>query len=163
MDRSRRRPPFPPVAVWVIAVVVIAALALAIGARLTGYDPAAEYDSPVADFVDVYILSLENEALGIALERDGPLLLTIEPGNTGFLTGMTTSHRRTRRMNDVPLDAPYRFQMTEDHRLMVVDPGTPLKLEAAAFGPATAGQLLRIYEAARSARDAQATPAGGRP
>lgn len=143
MARFKWRIPLPVC----IAVVLVAGILLRLVLQTGGSDGPVSYDEPLATFEDVVFQIRDDGSIAVQQTAGAPPVLVIAPEECGFLRGIIQTQVRPRVRAGVAANAPYRLNLSESGRLIMTDPGTPMKLEAAAFGSTNAAQLRDIFTA----------------
>ncbi len=70
-------------------------------------------------------------------------------GQQGFLRGTMRGFARTRHLENLGPEAPFRLAAWSDGRLTIDDPATGQHVELMAFGPDNWGVFARLLEAAK--------------
>lgn len=148
-----------PLPVW-IAVVLIGAILIRLAVPMDGANGRTSQDDPLVTFENVVFQIRDDGSIAVQRTADGPPVLVIVPEECGFLRGILQTQVRPRIRAKIAPNAPYRLNLTESGRLIMTDPGTPMKLEAAAFGSTNSKQLHDIFTALQKADGATGDPAG---
>lgn len=130
--------------------MVSAALILAGGARLFGYQPERP---PPSRPVTSLALQFEDRADGaVLIYQDARLVDTLPPASNGFVRGVLRGLARGRRANGIGRSPPFRLTRWADGRLSLDDPETGRHVDLEVFGPTNAGAFAQILMASSQAR-----------
>lgn len=135
---------------WVLiatGLLLVVTFAFAIFSRTTGY---GRTEMPEAQIVEQRGLLFERVAGDVIEVRDhatGDLLVSAGPGEEGFLRGLLRSLDRGRKLESMPLDAPYELIRWSDGRLSLYDPTIDGTIELDVFGRDNVALFVRLLEA----------------
>jgi putative photosynthetic complex assembly protein len=102
-------------------------------------------------------LRFEDRADGAVVARDaqdGREIAVIEPGSNGFIRGVLRGMFRTRRLESIDLNAPFRLTHEADGRLTLSDPTSGRTVELRSFGGTNYDAFVTLLSAAARGQDA---------
>jgi putative photosynthetic complex assembly protein len=125
--------------------LVLAALLLVIGARISHYQPARPAPSAMIASVPVRFADADSGAV-LVYAAQGAQIDTLQPGTNGFVRGVLRGLARERRAEHVGADVPFLLTRWADGRLSLDDPATGRHIDLEVFGPTNAGAFAAIFE-----------------
>jgi putative photosynthetic complex assembly protein len=135
---------------WVLivtGVLIVVTFAFAIFSRTTGY---GRTEMPEAKVVEKRSLLFERTPGDVIEVRDhatGNVLASAQPGEEGFLRGLLRALDRGRKLESMPLDAPYDLIRWSDGRLSLYDPTIDGTIELDVFGKDNVALFVRLLDA----------------
>ncbi|MEO1090566.1 MAG: photosynthetic complex assembly protein PuhC [Pseudomonadota bacterium] len=146
----RPRPPlFPVKALVVVGLMIAAALAAVVMAKVGVIERRA---APVAEPVMVRELRFDDRPDGGIVVREWPsegVVTVLEPGaGDGFVRGVVRGIARTRKLMGVGADEPFRLTAWDDGRLTFADPASGEVVEIAGpFGATNTASFMALLTA----------------
>ncbi|HEX7718596.1 MAG TPA: photosynthetic complex assembly protein PuhC, partial [Woeseiaceae bacterium] len=121
--------PFPLPPLLGAAALVITSILLVAGTRL--FDDGASSGPPPAIVVsrDLFFEDLDDGSVAILEANDRLLIDVLEPGTNGFLRATLRGLARGRKAMAAGPEQPFRLQLTEHGRLLLVDPVTSQEVD----------------------------------
>ena len=145
MPYAATSPIAPRVPVIAGFVVMLASVGLAAtGRHFAGGEPTAPNGVPVAQRMLVFA-DMPDHGVGV---YEGGKKVTEFNGEQGFLRGVLRGLNRTRKVHELPGDAPFTLAAYADGRLLLADPTTGVTLDLAAFGPTNEEVFARLLPVA---------------
>ena len=138
------------------AVLVLGALGLAAGVRLSGVN-IHQAAAPVPRLVrELWFVDQANGAVQVLDAESGQQIATLEPGQDGFVRATLRTFVHERRMRHVGPREPFRLLADGAGRLLLEDRATQRSVELEAFGPTNAAAFARLLTAGHPAARAGA-------
>lgn len=134
------------------AALICATLGLAAGgrsARLAERALAAE--RPAIEAVDVRFEDRPGGAVAMLDAATGREAGAVAPGTNGFIRGVLRGMFRTRKLESLGREAPFRLARGADGRLSLEDPQTGRRVDLDSFGPTNSAAFGDLLAAARRA------------
>jgi putative photosynthetic complex assembly protein len=131
---------------WIIAAVMVFALAATALARLTGHGPPVSHAQALAQRALVFT-DLPDGSIGVTDAASGAVLEPLQ-GEQGFVRGVLRALARERRLTDPSSRVAFELSATADGRLVLNDPVTNQQIDLQAFGATNAAVFARLLNAA---------------
>lgn len=149
-SRHAEAPPskIPAVLLRAIVAVVLFTLALTIGARILGLEPAATPDDTVG-IVQERSIVVDGVLGGAALVTDGEtgaVIADLDATEAGFINGVMTALGRERMLHKIEGNPPVRIVQFADGRLGLRDPATGWRVELMGFGDDNRDAFLALLD-----------------
>lgn len=135
-------PRVPLMAALGLVVLVVAG----VGAyRLSGA-PASPglADAAVVATRDIRFSHTADGTLEVRDAGTGELLRRTAAGSPGFLPGSMRGLMYARRLESIPLDAPFRLESRSDGQLVLIDTALGARMALNAFGPGNASEFRSL-------------------
>ena len=135
------------------AIIGAGALMLAtIG--LAAWGRSAQTQGPVvssdAPAVMLHFADREDGAVVVSEAESHREVAVLAPGSNGFVRGVLRSLTRTRRMESIGRDTPFRLSREADGRLLLSDPESGRAIELRSFGRTNYEAFARLYVQGRA-------------
>jgi putative photosynthetic complex assembly protein len=127
-----------PFRTWpIIAAGMLAGLAVgaALTGRLSGVGTLAVPESAPVQAVDLVFSDHRNGSVVVANAADGRIVLTVPPGEGGFIRGVMRGLARDRKMRAIGPDLPFRLERRRNGMVILLDPATGREIALGSFGP----------------------------
>ena len=144
---SQPFPRAPLIGAGILIAVVVTGVAIA---RLSGFDPRV---APPAPAVETRALSFSTQPDGAFLVVDADTreqLLTLEPGEDGFLRASIRSINRERKRQGIPEDTPYQLVVHQDGHLSLEDTPTGRSFDLGGFGSTNTAVYAKLLGSVRA-------------
>ncbi len=142
-----RRPDFPRLPL----LGIFALLLVVVTVTAVGHANHVQTTAPTGERVllqrDLRFEDREDGAVVARAANDNHVVEVFQ-GEQGFLRGTLRSFARTRRLDELGPEAPFRLTRWSDGRLTLDDPATGQHVELVAFGPTNWGVFSRLLDAA---------------
>ncbi len=146
---TRRPPVSPRLATWLPVVGVFTMIAVAVGGAFTGRATRADSSLPGASVTaerDLQFFDRDDGAVLVQTPRDHRTVAVFQ-GEQGFLRGTLRGFARTRHLDGLGQEAPFRLARWSDGRLTLDDPATSQHVELMAFGSTNAAVFAPLLDA----------------
>ena len=140
--------PFPKGALYGAAGLIAFALVAAFAGRATGIG-AVHAERGTA--VETRDLRFEDRADGAVLVREaasGRVVDVLAPNTNFFVRGTLRGLVRTRKLEHIGAEPPFRLTRLADGRVSIEDPATQRRIDLGAFGRSNAAAFSAIMDAA---------------
>ncbi len=149
---------FPKVPLYAAFALILLAIVLVIGVRLTG---VGELRTPQKEVVAERMLQFDDHQDGSISVRDArtdEVIERIEPGTNGFLRSTVRGLARDRWRDGIGREPSFRLTGRSDGRLLLEDPATGRLVDLGSFGPTNAAVFARFLEGRAPNRNGQTVP-----
>ncbi|MCZ8132005.1 MAG: photosynthetic complex assembly protein PuhC [Steroidobacteraceae bacterium] len=143
---------FPKGALYAAAALILGAIGLAAGARLTGYGVTSMPAATAVEVLELRFLPQEDGRLVIEDARRGGTVAVLNQEGEGFVFGVLRGLGQGRAVARASPTEPYRLTRWSDGRMSIADPVTGRTMELDAFGPTNAASFARFFDPARETR-----------
>lgn len=150
-DTPVQRPfPLPPL----LGAAALVATSILSVAWIRLFDDGASLEPPPAIVVsrDLLFEDRDDGSVAILASNDRLVIEVLEPGTNGFLRATLRGLARGRKAMAAGPEQPFRLQMTEHGRLLLVDPVTRQEVDLWAFGETNATAFGRLLTDVRASR-----------
>ena len=138
----------PRFAIIGAAALMVGTIAISASARLSNLAaPAAALPPPIAS-VDVRFEDRPSGALAVINAATGADVIDVPPGTNGFIRGVLRGMFRSRKLESLHDNTPYRLARQADGHLTLDDPETSRHIDLDSFGPTNSEAFASILQAA---------------
>lgn len=127
--------PFRTWPILAAGLLVVIAIGAALVGRLAGVGTLALPASPTVRSVDLVFSDHRDGSVRVVNAADSRLVLTVPPGEGGFMRGVMRGLARDRKMRGLGPDLPFRLERRENGMLILLDPATGREIALGSFGP----------------------------
>jgi putative photosynthetic complex assembly protein len=147
--------PFPHWPLRAAASMAVFALAITAAARIFGWLPERDPETPVR--VERDLRFIEHRSGGVDVSAGGIDVLDarsnrkideLKPGADGFIRATLRGLAQERKRHGLGPEVPFHLALHTDGRLLLVDPALHRTIELEAFGPSNSGAFARLLPAA---------------
>jgi putative photosynthetic complex assembly protein len=147
--------PFPHWPLRAAAGMAVFALAITAAARIFGWVPGHDPDTPVR--VERDLRFVEHRSGGVDVSAGGIDVIDartdrkideLRPGADGFIRATVRGLAQERKRRGLGPEVPFHLALHTDGRLLLVDPALDRTIELEAFGPTNSGAFARLLPAA---------------
>lgn len=126
--------------------LILAALAIAVIATVTGREPTSK--PPKAAVVTERLINITGQLDGsaVVLDAQGSVISTLSAEEGGFVSGLGRVLERTRIKHGVPLQGPVLLRRMENGRIDITDPSTGWSADLMGFGADNARTVARLLD-----------------
>ncbi len=119
-------------------VLICFALVAVFGGRISDMGRVAMPEGTIVQSVNLRFEDRPNGAVEVYDEDTGALIVTVEPGQGGFLRQVMRGLVRERRLSNMTARDPFTIQRWADGRVTLLDPRTGRVIDLGAFGSTNA-------------------------
>lgn len=143
---------FPKGALYAAAALILGAIGLAAGAKLTGYGVTSMPAATAVEVLELRFLPQGDGRLAVEDARTGRTLVELRQDGEGFVFGVLRGLGQGRAVARASATDPYRLTRWSDGRMSIADPATGRTMELDAFGPTNAAAFARLFTIHQEAR-----------
>lgn len=140
---TARRPTFPRLPLFGVALVIGILLVTVAGLRISGWRPSHDYAAAVASR-DLKFADQDDGGIAVRDAATGGLIDTLAPGTNGFIRATVRGLVTERKHQGIGPERPFVLTAREDGALTLQDPATGRTLDLEAFGPTNAGAFANF-------------------
>jgi putative photosynthetic complex assembly protein len=157
MSQTMHHEPFPRAALIGAAVLIGGALILAAVGRSSGIGTTSMPAVAAAATRDLRFVDRRDGSVAV-YDTAGNEIATLAPGTNGFARGVMRGFARSRKLEAIGDQPPFRMTRWTDGRLSLSDPATGRIVDLDAFGPTNAEVFARLMTAAGGGMPDAAAP-----
>ncbi len=135
---------FPKLPLYSAGLLILSALLLATGVRLTGEGDVRTPQTAVVAERLLHFVDQADGSISVHDARDESLIETVAPGTNGFLRGTLRGLARERKRESIGPEIAFRLTGRSDGRLLLEDPATHRLVDLGSFGPTNAAVFARL-------------------
>jgi len=139
--------PFPRAALIGAGALIAGALLLAVLGRVSGIGTTSMPAVAAAAVRDLRFVDGADGSVAI-YDSAGQVVAALPPGTNGFARGVLRGFARSRKLEHIGSQPPFRMTRWTDGRLTLADPSTGRIVDLDAFGPTNAEVFARLMTAA---------------
>ncbi len=140
---SEQPAPIPPQVLAAAGLLLVASLVAAGVGRVTGVGRQAIPEAAVVRTMELRFGDAPDGGV-IVTGANGEPVTQLDPGTNGFIRGVMRSLVRSRRLDRVQDDPPFRLTLWADNRLTIGDPATGESIELTGFGRDNRAAFARL-------------------
>ncbi|MFN9808593.1 MAG: photosynthetic complex assembly protein PuhC [Deltaproteobacteria bacterium] len=135
-----------PALLGALVLMIFTILIAGAGRRMAVTDRASR--EPPRRAADLRFEDRDDGSVAALDPEDGREIAIIEPGSNGFIRGVLRGMFRTRRLESVPPQEPFRLSEEADGRLVLTDPRSGRHVELRSFGGTNYDAFAALLNAA---------------
>ncbi|MGF1466635.1 MAG: photosynthetic complex assembly protein PuhC [Sandaracinaceae bacterium] len=148
MARHHHEQKVPRGAVIGAAVLIALSIGIAGFARMAQLTDGADI-APATESVDLRFEDRPDGSVAVLSAASGDEVAVLAPASNGFVRGVLRGMFRTRKLESVDRDEPFRLSRTEDGQLILADPASGRRVELRSFGRTNHDAFARLLAAGR--------------